>query len=176
MNFLKKRKNPTLKKKYFSFLTTIVFFIFLYSESSFCKTLEEIKKSGILSAGFFREKTSFNIDPKTGKKSGFDYELAEALANYLNVKLNIVELEWNQIFAKDENATEIEKNKIYDPYIFAADKVDIVMQEITKLEWRDKILNLVPVVKSKQILFGTKVNRQANKISDLSKSKIYIRT
>ncbi len=155
-------------------LALILIIIFCMEIVISAKTLNEIKKSGILTVGVFNEKVSYAVD-KDGKKTGFDYEFAVALAEYLKVKLNIVELEWNQIFSKDEKGLLIEQNSKYDPYIFANDKVDIVMQEITKLEWRDKLLDLIPVIKSKQIIIGSIDGKKAEKILDLSGSKIFIR-
>ena len=161
-------------KKYFSvFFTVLIIIIFNFS-FCFSRTLDEIKKSGVLRVGFFKEKTSFAIDAE-GNMSGFDYELAKSFAEYLNVKLNPVIIEWNQIFSKDESGKIIDKNKIYNPFLFEADKVDIIAQEITKLKWRDKLLNLVPVTKSRQALFGLNDGKQAAKIADLSNSKIFVR-
>ncbi|HPG29238.1 MAG TPA: transporter substrate-binding domain-containing protein [bacterium] len=164
----------TMKQKYCLFFFAVI--IILHSNISLCfsRTLDEIKKSGILRVGFFKEKTSFAIDAE-GNMSGFDFELAKSFAEYLNVKLIPVIVEWNQIFSKDESGKIIEKNKIYNPFIFESDSADIIAQEITKLKWREKLMNLVPVTKSRQALFGIKDGKQAVKISDLSNSKIYIR-
>jgi len=157
-----------MKNKYYSTtIIVIIIMIFGFSGVARCRSLEDIKRSGYIRIALYNDSENYTKNPD-GSFSGFNYEMAEAVAKYFNVKLEIVEVaEWNRFFSKDEAGLVIDKTAIYNPYIFENEIADVIVAGITKLEWRNHLIQLVKFAKNKQILYAADA-KPVKRIQELS--------
>ncbi|MER7073616.1 amino acid ABC transporter substrate-binding protein [Terrabacter sp. NPDC000476] len=78
--------------------------------------LQSVKDAGVLRVGTEGTYSPFSFhDPKTNALTGYDVEVAKAVADKLGVKVEYVETPWDAIFAG-----------------LAADRYDVVVNQVTK--------------------------------------------
>ena len=78
--------------------------------------LQAVKDAGVLKVGTEGTYSPFSFhDPKTNALTGYDVEVAKAVADKLGVKVEYVETPWDSIFAG-----------------LAADRFDVVVNQVTK--------------------------------------------
>ena len=78
--------------------------------------LESVKQAGVLRVATEGTYSPFSFhDPKTNALTGYDVEVAKAVADKLGVKVEYVETPWDAIFAG-----------------LAADRYDVVVNQVTK--------------------------------------------
>jgi cystine transport system substrate-binding protein len=84
--------------------------------SSSGSDLQAVKDAGVLKVGTEGTYSPFSFhDPKTNALTGYDVEVAKAVAGKLGVKVDYVETPWDSIFAG-----------------LAADRFDVVVNQVTK--------------------------------------------
>ncbi|WP_320174760.1 transporter substrate-binding domain-containing protein [Maridesulfovibrio sp.] len=123
-------------KKFISVAFIFLFAFILFAGTSSDSDLEQIKKRGVL-----RHLGIPYANFITGHETGLDVELIKLFAAHLGVKYEFVSSQWSTIFAdltgtmvkpKGNNVEFLDKTPI---------KGDIICNGLTKLEWREKIIN-----------------------------------
>lgn len=103
---------------------TVLFATLLTAVLAACSTtgssggsdLQAVKDAGVLKVGTEGTYSPFSFhDPKTNALTGYDVEVAKAVAGKLGVKVEYVETPWDSIFAG-----------------LAADRFDVVVNQVTK--------------------------------------------
>ncbi len=124
-------------KKIFSIIL-IVFLPFI----SFSRTLEEIKRSGVLYVGFTQS-----------WMNTINFITAEEFARFLNVRMEPVPITWDEIFS--QNGT-IDKDYKTNPKISytpdALKKADIIGGTIYVIDWRKKFFDYAGMVSISDLL------------------------
>jgi len=95
--------------------------------------------------------------PKNENRPGFCFELAKDFADYLHVKMKIVE--FDNLYS------------YFDDGVF--DKVDIIADVLTITDARKKVMNLVPFVENGEILFG-RTGESVSKLEDLKGKRVLV--
>lgn len=122
----------------FAILLIISFFILNLS----ARNLEEIKQSGKLYVGF--DQTDLGT---------INHTLAYEMADFLNLQLVEVVVDWDKLFQKDGiRPKDLETNPavIYTPDAF--DEVDIYCSTISPLLWRKKLFDFAETLLSAEVL------------------------
>jgi signal transduction histidine kinase/ligand-binding sensor domain-containing protein/ABC-type amino acid transport substrate-binding protein len=125
------------------------------------RSLESILQSGQLTAAFTQK-----------AYDGIHRELAQAFADYLNVKLVPVIIPWKDIFTiAGHFPEEVITNPTiaYDPDLF--EKCDIICNSITILHWRKKLMNFISAFKVTELLI-TPENKRLKHYSELKDKRI----
>jgi len=112
-----------------------------------------------------RKKTTVYEPQKDGTAEGFQYLLAKSFADYLGVDLEIQSVTFDDYFNKDGKVPEVvktDKNYSYTPDLI--EKVDIYVDSITILPWREKLLRFIKTIPTIQLV----VTRKGEEIKTLS--------
>ena len=67
------------------------------------KKLEKITKSGIIKVGMTGNQPPFSMEAKDGSLIGYEVDLAELLAESMNLKLEVIQLPFNQLLTALQN-------------------------------------------------------------------------
>jgi len=130
--------------------------------------IEELNKKGSISIASV---ISYSVyEPQVdGTIRGFHYNLINEFSKLLNIKLNILVVKnWDVYFYKNGESIERVKkdpNYTYTPELI--EKVDLYIEGITALPWREKLFDIIKFVPSKQLLVVRK-NESIKKYSDLN--------
>src|SRR5471030_2196389 len=117
--------------------------------------LEQIKKNGKITIGQEGTYAPFTFHDSTGKLTGFDVDIAEAIASKLGVKTEYVETKWDGIFAGLD-----------------AKRFDIIVNEVgISAERQAKYDFSDPYILSKPVLIVNKDNTTITKFEDLKGKK-----
>jgi len=117
--------------------------------------LEQIKKNGKITIGQEGTYAPFTFHDSTGKLTGFDVDIAEAIASKLGVKTEYVETKWDGIFAGLD-----------------AKRFDIIVNEVgINAERQEKYDFSDPYILSKPVLIVNKDNTTITKFEDLKGKK-----
>jgi len=139
----------------------IIICLFSSPGQSEARSLESVLKSGKLYAAFTEK--AYN---------GIHKELAQALANHLNVELSPVIVPWGNIFSIEGNfPQEVVTNPsiAYNPDIF--NQCDVICNSITILPWRKKLMDFVEAFKITDLLI-THESKRLNDYSELKGKRI----
>ena len=99
------------------------------------RTLEEIKKSGVVYVAF----TDASLN-------SINYDIAVEFAKFLNVELKVINVTWDEIFADDGvQHDDIQINKSYSYTPDALKKADFVCGSIYIVEWRKKLFDFAGI-------------------------------
>jgi membrane-bound lytic murein transglycosylase MltF len=105
---------------------------------------------------------------KDGSISGFHYSVLKAFSDLAKIKVDIKLVEWKDYFYKkggDLNRVSTDPNYRYVPTLI--ENVDIYLDGITSLPWREKMFDIIKFVPSRQLIIARK-KIVLNTISDLS--------
>lgn len=117
--------------------------------------LDQIKKDGKLKIGTEGTYAPFTFHDSTGKLTGFDVDIAEAIANKIGVKAEFIETKWDGMFAGlDAKRFDIIVNQ-----------VGINAERQAKYDFSD------PYILSKPVLIVHKDNNEITKFEDLKGKK-----
>lgn len=110
------------------------------------RDIESIKASGKIYIGLTKD-----------DRENINYPLAVEFAKYLNVKLIIVEITWEEAFMHNgiiPAQVETDPSVIYQPDIFR--KVDIICSTFTMLDWRKKLFDFAETLYSAELMLTDK--------------------
>jgi L-cystine transport system substrate-binding protein len=117
--------------------------------------LAEIKNAGKIRIGTEGTYAPFTFHDSTGKLTGFDVDIAEAIAKKLGVKTEYIETKWDGMFAGLD-----------------AKRFDIIVNEVGINPDRQKKYDFSdPYIVSKAVLIVNKENTDINKFEDLKGKK-----
>ncbi len=117
--------------------------------------LGQIKKAGVIRIGQEGTYAPFTFHDSTGKLTGFDYDIAEAVAAKLGVKTEYIETKWDGIFAGLD-----------------AKRFDIIVNEVgINAERQEKYDFSDPYILSKAVLIVSSDNAAITKFEDLKDKK-----
>ena len=126
------------------------------------RTLDEIRRSGKIYVAF----TSTDL-------KSVNYDLALEFANYLNVDLIAVEIEWSDVFKLNGSIPpdmETNPDLIYTPD--ALKGTDIICSTLTILEWRKRLFGFARTLQSAEVLLINKNEELPRGLEDLSNRRI----
>lgn len=117
--------------------------------------LSQIKKAGVIRIGQEGTYAPFTFHDSTGKLTGFDYDIAEAIAAKLGVKTEYIETKWDGMFAGLD-----------------AKRFDIIVNEVgINPERQGKYDFSDPYILSKPVLIVSSDNTTITKFEDLKGKK-----
>ncbi|MBN2891470.1 MAG: transporter substrate-binding domain-containing protein [Bacteroidales bacterium] len=117
----------------------ILIFIPLFVQS---RSLDEIKQSGVLYVAFTES-----------AKNSINYKIANEFAQFLNVKLIVVETTWEDNFTKDGvRPDDLETNPDYYYTPDALKKADFICGTIYIYDWRKKIFDYAGIMQVSDLL------------------------
>lgn len=106
--------------------------------------------------------------PRNDKSiSGFHYSVLKEFADLAQISIDVQLVEWQDYFYKkgaDLERVKSDPNYSYVPTLI--ENVDIYLDGITSLPWREKMFDIVKFVPSRQLIIVRKDSKQRN-ISDL---------
>lgn len=136
-------------------------------------TIENIQSKGYISIAVRPVSTVYE---KSGPNiTGYNYELIENLANELNVDLKVTIVNNISDYFKTNGSVpdDIITNNSYSYTPDLLENVDIYVDTITRLKWRENLINFITFVPIKEMTFHNKnVNIQTK--SDLADKKIAV--
>ncbi len=92
-----------------------------------------------------------------GTISGFHYKVIEEFTNLAGIKIELQLVEWNDYFYKE--GADLEKVKSDSDYSYVPsliEEVDLYIDGITSLPWREKMFDIIKFVPSKQMIITRK--------------------
>lgn len=98
-----------------------------------------------------------------GTIRGFHYHVLEEFSKLVNIRVNILTVNWNDYFFKKGESVERVKtdpNYTYTPELL--EKVDLYVEGITALPWREQLFDIIKFVPSRQLLVIRKDQRIDN--------------
>jgi len=102
---------------------------------------------------------------KDGSVTGFHYSVLKEFADLAKIELDIELVSWNDYFYKE--GEDIEKVKVDPNYSYVPtliERVDLYLDGITRLAWREKMFDIVKFVPTRQMI----VSRFDNKPTQAS--------
>jgi len=99
--------------------------------------------------------------------SGFHYSVLKEFADLAQVEIDVQLVAWQDYF--DKNGGDLERVKSDPNYSYVPtliENVDIYLDGITSLPWREKMFDIVKFVPSRQLII-VRENSKQSKISDL---------
>jgi membrane-bound lytic murein transglycosylase MltF len=108
------------------------------------------------------------VPHEDGSHSGFHYQVLEEFAKLVKVKIEGKIVTWNDYFYKkgeDLARVKVDQNYSYIPSLI--EDVDLYIDGITALAWREKMFDIVKYVPSRQMLIS-RVENKPKHISELN--------
>lgn len=105
------------------------------------------------------------VPHENGPPTGFHYSVLKEFADLAKIKIEIKLVTWNDYFYKkgeDLARAKIDQNYSYVPSLL--EDVDLYVDGITALSWREKMFDIVKFVPSRQML----ISRAENKFGQIS--------
>lgn len=125
------------------------------NDSAETNLLQKIQKEGVIRVGQEGTYAPFTFHDSTGKLTGFDVDIAEAIAEKLGVKAEFVETKWDGIFAGLD-----------------AERFDIIVNQVGINEERKAKYDFSdPYILSKPVLIVDSDNTTITKFEDLKGKK-----
>ncbi|PKI13225.1 transporter substrate-binding domain-containing protein [Colwellia sp. 12G3] len=112
--------------------------------------------------------TAVYVPHEDGSHSGFHYNVLEEFANLVGIKIESKIVTWNDYFYKqgeDLARVKVDSNYAYVPALI--EEVDLYIDGITALAWREKMFDIVKYVPSRQMLIA-RVDNKPEQISALN--------
>ncbi|GLC89788.1 transporter substrate-binding domain-containing protein [Lysinibacillus piscis] len=117
--------------------------------------LQEIQDEGVIQIGLEGAFPPFSYHDKSGKLTGFEYEIAEQIAKDLGVKSEFIETKWDSLIAGLDT----------DKYDFVINNISITDERKEKYDFS------IPYMESVAVLAVQKDNTDIQKIEDLKGKK-----
>lgn len=149
---------------------------YLLSASLFCcvsfsvlaRNLSEITKSNELRFCYVPWMSA--VASNDNSNNGVAYDLAPSLAKHLNVKANLIQINWDEQFIND--AGKVDKEGSYTPKLFTTKKCDLYANPLTQYDWRIKKVDFVTVFLNRMVIVVRKnESNMYKKISDLGSKR-----
>jgi ligand-binding sensor domain-containing protein/serine phosphatase RsbU (regulator of sigma subunit)/ABC-type amino acid transport substrate-binding protein len=143
-------------------ITTLLLFLLLLPAGILGRSLDEIKRSGVIWVAF----TSDDL-------RNINYDLALEFARYLNVELKESVIEWDEAFMMNGSIPEdMETNPDlrYTPDAFK--KADIICSTFTVIEWRRRLFGFAKTLQSAELLMINKSDAVPSGFHELAGKRI----
>lgn len=129
--------------------------------------IQALHKKGSISVA---SEISYSVyEPQAdGTIRGFHYHVLEEFSRLVDIRVNVLTVHWNDYFFKKGESIERVKtdpNYTYTPELL--DKVDLYVEGITALPWREQLFDIIKFVPSRQLLVIRKDER-INNYADLN--------
>jgi len=99
-----------------------------------------------------------------GSISGFHFNVLREFTELADIKIEVVVVTWNDYFFKEgENLEEVKSNASYSYTPTLLENVDLYLDGITALDWREKMFNIIKFVPTRQLIVSRKDNLPKNK-------------
>ncbi len=147
-----------MKTRFLAVLTLSIALIF--STNSFSQAnLNKIKKAGVIKIGMTGTQPPFSMESKEGELMGYEVDLAELLAESMNVELDIVQLPFAELIPALESG-----------------KIDVIMSGMTMtMERNAKVAFVGPYVLSgKSVLTKMETLSKADEAEDFNMSDMKV--
>ncbi|MDM9632415.1 transporter substrate-binding domain-containing protein [Robiginitalea aurantiaca] len=146
-------------KKLYLFLWLLALPLVLPTSLSAQQRLNEITQRGKLRVGMTGQQPPFSMESKSGKLIGYEVNLAELLAESMNLELELVRIEFNQLIPSIQNGT-----------------VDLVMSGMTiNMERNMKVAFIGPyVISGKSVVTKSITLAQADEAADLNQGRLRV--
>jgi membrane-bound lytic murein transglycosylase MltF len=107
--------------------------------------------------------------PQTdGSIKGFHYEVLKEFADLAKVKLDIKLVSWNDYFYKEgEDLEKVKSDPNYTYVPSLLEEVDLYLDGITVLPWREKMFDIIRYVPSRQMIVS-RLDNKPKTLSDLN--------
>jgi len=126
------------------------------------RSLDDIKRSGVIYVAF----TSTDL-------KSINYDLALEFANYLQVELKEVPIEWDELFMRNGSIPEdLKTNPTLRYTPDALKRADIVCSTITVMEWRKRLFGMARTLQTAELLLTNKDEAAPGDFNDLSGKRI----
>jgi membrane-bound lytic murein transglycosylase MltF len=103
-----------------------------------------------------------------GSYSGFHYSVLKKFTDLAQINIEIKLVNWSDYFTKNgEHLSKAKTDKNYSYVPSLIDDVDLYVDGITALPWREKMFDIVKYVPSRQMLIS-RINNKPNHISELN--------
>jgi membrane-bound lytic murein transglycosylase MltF len=103
-----------------------------------------------------------------GTITGFHYNVLKEFADLLKIKIHVKLITWNDYFYKEgEDLERVKKDPDYAFVPSLIKNVDLYLDGITALPWREKLFDIIKFVPSRQMIVSRKENLPLN-LSDLN--------
>ncbi len=149
---------------FYSWLKSALFIIvFLTSFSSQSRDIKEILESGVIYIGF--DKTELG---------SVNYKMAYAFADYLDLEVVEVMVDWEMLFSKDgKRPANLETDSTIRFTPDALKNVDLYCGNVSPLEWRARLFDFAPTLISAEVVVAKNDKEHAfHDITDLKGLKI----
>ena len=143
-------------------ITTFLLILLLLPIGILGRSLQEIKRSGVLWVAF----TSDDL-------KNINYDLALEFARYLNVELRESVIAWDEAFMINGSVPEdMETNSElrYTPEVFK--KADIICSTFTVMEWRKRLFGFAETLQTAELLMINKNEPVPGGVSELAGKRI----
>jgi membrane-bound lytic murein transglycosylase MltF len=111
---------------------------------------------------------------KDDSVTGFHYNVLKAFTDLTNINIEIEVVTWEPYFfqeGQDLRKAQNDPNYSYTPTLIG--NVDIYLDTITALPWREKMFDIIKFIPSRQMLISRK-NNIPNNLSDLANKHVAI--
>ncbi len=103
-----------------------------------------------------------------GSISGFHYNVLKEFADLANINIDIKLVGWNDYFYKENKSLDLVKSDPDYSYVPSLiEQVDLYLDGITSLPWREKMFDIIKFVPSRQMIV-TRKDTSLPHISDLN--------
>lgn len=126
------------------------------------KLIQALHKKGSISVACEISYSVYEPQPD-GTIRGFHYHVLDEFSKLLDIQANIVTVHWNDYFYRRGESVERVKtdpNYGYTPELL--EKVDLYVEGITALPWREQLFDIIKFVPSRQLLVIRKEERIKN--------------
>lgn len=129
--------------------------------------IQALHKKGSISVA---SEISYSVyEPQAdGTIRGFHYHILDDFSKLVNIRVNMLTVHWNDYFFKKGKSVERVKtdpNYTYTPELL--EKVDLYVEGITALPWREQLFDIIKFVPSRQLLVIRK-DQRINTYADLN--------
>ncbi|MGD9369107.1 MAG: transporter substrate-binding domain-containing protein [Desulfobacteraceae bacterium] len=124
--------------------------------------IQALHKKGSISVA---SEISYSVyEPQAdGTIRGFHYHVIDEFSKLVDIRVNVLTVHWNDYFLKKGESVDRVKtdpNYTYSPELL--DKVDLYVEGITALPWREQLFDIIKFVPSRQLLVIRKDERISN--------------
>jgi len=129
--------------------------------------IKELNRKGSINIAT-KTSTAVYLPHKDGSISGFHYNVLKEFADLAKIDIDFQLVTWNDYFYK--KGEDLEKVKIDPSYSYVPtliENVDLYLDGITVLPWREKLFDIVKIVPSRAMLIS-RIDNIPEQISDLN--------
>ena len=141
-----------MNKRIITYLLTSIFLLVFSVSNQAQHTIKKITKSGVIKIGMTGDQPPFSMEAKDGTLMGFEVDLAELLAESMNLKLEIVRLPFSELLPALQKgnvdavmsgmAITMERNMqaaFVGPYVLSGKSILTKMENLAKADEKEDL-------------------------------------